>query len=401
MAMKLHNIATVYRKEVRDLTRDRRTMMSMLLWPLVFFPLMTVGIGSLSQKAVEKAEKQSARIVLVGAESAPELAARLKSTEGLEVVSSAGDYKEEIGRKEIQAAVEFPPAFEEKTKNGQEPPRIQIDYYETQIRSEAAADRVDDAIKKYREEVSSARLSARGVTPTLLRPVKVEEKNVASPQKVAGGALGAMLPYFIVLLCFVGGMSAAIDIGAGEKERGTMETVLASSVGRSELAVGKLLTIVTATLFSASASILSFVMTLHFAKGYAQQMTHGQNFTVAPLAIAMVLVIVFPLAVLFSSTLLAVSVFSKSFKEAQSNAGFLIFLVIIPSIASFLPGIDLNTKLALIPILNVSLVAKELFTGSFPWGPILMTLVSNCVYAGVMLAFAVRLFQRESVLFRT
>jgi sodium transport system permease protein len=109
---------------------------------------------------------------------------------------------------------------------------------------------------------------------------------------------------------------------------------------------------------------------------------------------------VFPIAVMISAVLLAISLFAKSFKEAQSYVSPLMILVILPAVAVMLPGIELNWRLAMIPILNVSLVCKELLTGSFPWVWIGFVFGSTCIYSAVALGFAVAMFKRESVLFR-
>lgn len=399
--MNLRAVRIVYRKELRDLLRDKRTIISMVLWPLLFFPLMSAGTSTVQQRFAKKAESESVRIELIGAENAPEFADRLAHAKGIDVLPPDADYINLISHKQLQAAVEIPAGFETGIKTGNEPPQIKIDYYRSEIRSENAADRVEDAVKSYRDDVASQRLKSHGVLPVLLNPVQVDSQNVAAPERVAGNKLGTILPYFIIFLCYIGGLSAATDIAAGEKERGTMETILASSVERSDLAFGKFLTVLTAMLVSTSLSMFSFSMTLRFAKDYAQQMSGGHSFVLSPATIGLILLIVFPLAVLFSATLLVVSVSAKSFKEAQSNAGFLIFLVIVPAILGMIPGIDLSPKLALIPILNVSLVARELFTGSFPWANFGIAFVAMCVYGGIMLALAIKLFQREDVIFRT
>jgi sodium transport system permease protein len=124
------------------------------------------------------------------------------------------------------------------------------------------------------------------------------------------------------------------------------------------------------------------------------------HLSISPQALAAVFVLVVPVAVLFSAALLAISLFAKSYKEAQSYISPLMIVVIVPAVASLMPGIELNWRLALVPILNTSLVSKEIFTGTYHWNFIAVILVSSCVYAGLALAAAVRLFQREDVLFR-
>ena len=398
--MKLHNIGVVYRKELLDLLRDRRTLIGTFLWPLVFFPLMTVGFGQIEKMVSQKAAKREASIMLLGAEHAPELAAKLRETEGLALVPTADDSAQQINNKKLQAAVEFPAGFQEKILTGVEPPKVSIYFYDTEGRSERAVDRIGKTVDQYRAEVVERRLGARGLMTGLLKPVDVRAENVASAEKVGGIMLGTLLPYFIILLCLMSALQPAIDLTAGEKERGTMETILASSVGRIELVLGKFLLVLSFSVFNTILSISSFAVTMRFAKDYAAEMTRGHAYTINPKAMLLVFLIVLPLAVLFSASLLTIALFAKSFKEAQSYTGYVMLAAIFPALISILPGIDLNAGLALVPIINVSLVARELFTGSFPWGLMGLVFASTTVYAAAALWVAMKMFQRESVLFR-
>lgn len=398
--MKLRNIWVVYRKELLDLIRDRRTLIGTFLWPLVLFPLMTVGFGQIEKKVSQKAAKREASIMLLGGEHAPELAAKLRETEGLALVPTADDSVQQINNKKLQAAVEFPAGFQEKILNGVEPPKVSIYFYDTEGRSERAVDRIGKTVDQYRAEVVERRLGARGLMTGLLKPVDVRAENVASAEKVGGILLGTLLPYFIILLCLMSALQPAIDLTAGEKERGTMETILASSVGRIELVLGKFLLVLSFSVFNTILSISSFAVTMRFAKDYAAEMTRGHSYTINPKAMLLVFLIVLPLAVLFSAALLTIALFAKSFKEAQSYTGYVMLAAIFPALISILPGIDLNAGLALVPIINVSLVARELFTGSFPWGLMGLVFASTTVYAAAALWVAMKMFQRESVLFR-
>ena len=110
---------------------------------------------------------------------------------------------------------------------------------------------------------------------------------------------------------------------------------------------------------------------------------------------------VLPLAVLFSAALMTISLFAKSYKEAQSYVTPMMMVVILPAVAAMLPGVELTSKLALVPILNMSLLCKELVTGTYHWNYIAIIFSSTCVYAAAALFLAVKMFQREDVLFRS
>ena len=399
--MRLHRVGVVYRKELLDLLRDRRTLVGIFLWPLVLFPLMTVGFGQIEKKVAQRAAKRDASIMLLGAEHAPELAARLQKTEGLTVAPASEDYVRQINDKKLQAAVEIPAGFQDAILSGQASPKVSIYFYNTEGRSEQAVDRIEKTIEEYRAEVIARRLGARGVTPKLLEPVVAKPENVATAERAGGIKLGTLLPYFIILLCLMSALQPAIDLTAGEKERGTMETILASSVGRGELVMGKFLLVLSFSLFNTMLSISSFAVTMRFARDYSAEMTRGFAYTIQPKAMLLVFLTVLPLAVLFSATLLTVALFAKSFKEGQSYTGYVMLAAIFPAIVSMLPGIELNAGLALVPIVNVSLIARELFTGSYHWNYIGLVFAVTAVYAAASLWLAMKMFQRESVLFRS
>jgi sodium transport system permease protein len=199
-------------------------------------------------------------------------------------------------------------------------------------------------------------------------------------------------------------MYPAIDLTAGEKERGTMETILSSPISRLDLVGGKFLLVFSASLATAILSVIS--MGGSFAiLGRTSLMNSSGGQTLALnlglLSVVSVFLMALPLAFLFSAVLMTIALFAKSYKEAQSYLTPMTFLIVIPAVASVMPGVELTPKLALIPILNTSLVCKEIITGTYHWNSIALIFVSTCVYAGVALFLAVKTFQRESVLFRS
>jgi sodium transport system permease protein len=169
--------------------------------------------------------------------------------------------------------------------------------------------------------------------------------------------------------------------------------------------LGKFLVVLTASLVTAMCSLLSMSAMYLISRGLLGIAMKGKfslgSLTVAPGSVLAVIVRLVPLAVLFSALLMMLGTFARSFKEAQSYAGPLILIAILPAVAGLLPGVELSPTLALVPILNLSLVSKEIFTGAFPWGYISLVFLSTCLCAGLALWAATRMFNRESVLFRT
>ena len=402
--MNARHIYTVFCKELVDMLRDRRTLISMIAVPVVVMPLLILGMGALTASTVSKARKETPRVMVLGATNAPGLVAALRELESLAIVPPSLDYTNQISEKKIRAAVEIPEGFERALETGRSV-AVKIYVYEGEIKSGFAAQTLDRFFRDYRDEAVGRRLAERDLPETFIKPFEIQRRNVAPPQKVTGNILGGLLPYMVILLCMIGGMYPAMDLTAGEKERGTMETLLCSPIHRINLVLGKFLMVLTAALTTAVLSILSIAATFQIGKSALGGSTGSQAgalaLTVDPWSVVGVFVMVIPVAFLLSAAQLAISLFARSFKEAQTYVTPLIFMTIIPSMVSLAPGIELNLKLALIPILNVSLVCKEIMTGTWSWPYITLIFGSTAIYAGLALVVAVKLFQREEVIMRT
>jgi len=401
--MSLHNIAVVYRKEVTEWLRDRRTLISTVIIPLLLFPVMMVGFSSLAIVMVGKAEKETPKVMILGGEDSPQILEKLRALDTLEIVPAAGDWKQQISEKQIRAAVEIPKAFQSSLETPASQ-TVKIYYYEGELKSSFGADRLEKFFKDYRDSVINSRLTARNLPDSILKPFEVKQENVAPPEKVSGAALGGLVGYMVIILCMTGAMYPAIDLTAGEKERGTMETILSSPISRTDLVFGKFGLVLSASLATATLAVISMAVSFsavgksHILKSSdaaAMQLKIGLDSAAAVFFMAL------PLAILFSALLLAIALFAKSHKEAQSYVTPMTFFVVIPAVASLMPGVELNPQLALIPILNTSLVCKEIISGTYHWGSIAIIFGSTCVYAAAALFLAIKMFQRESVLFRS
>jgi sodium transport system permease protein len=404
--MPLQNIGIVYRKELTEALRDRRTLISTLLVPLLLFPLLSVGFGALAVTLVKKAEEETPKVMLLGGADSPAILEALRSSKKIEIVPATPDWKDKIINKEIRAAIAIPDGFEASLEQ-QNPQTIAIYKYEGELKSSISADTVERSLKAYRDTIIEARLDADHVPSSVLTPFRIKQDNVAPPEKVGGAAFGGIIGYMVILLCLTGGMYPAMDLTAGEKERGTMETILSSPISRLDLVLGKFFLVLTASLVTAALSVLSMGVSfwgMQQLKAFDVSKNPdaaGMQLHIGFTAVLSVFLMALPLAVLFSAGLITISLFAKSYKEAQSYVSPLMILVIVPAVAAMLPGVELTAKLALIPILNVSLLCKELVTGTYHWNFIALIFLSTCVYAAAALFLAVKMFQREDVLFRS
>jgi len=401
--MSRSNILTVYRKELTDSLRDRRTLISMVVVPIVIFPLISVGMFTLISKVVGKAINEVPKVMILSAGDSPRAIDDLKAIKGIDFIPGTPDYAQQISDKKIRAAVEIPAGFDAAVDHDTQT-TLKIYDYEGDLKSGIASDKIEKYLKELQIQTVQKRLQTRNLPPALANPFDVKKENVAPPEKVSGAMIGGFLPYFVIILCLTGAMYPAIDLTAGEKERGTIETILTSPVPRTQIVLGKFMMVLTAALVTAMLAITSMGVSFHVAKSMmagAGGANNPLNFTIGMKAIGAVFFMVLPLAVLFSAGLLAIALMAKSYKEAQSYIAPLMIVVVMPAVAGLMPGVEFNARMALIPILSTSLVCKEIVAGTYHWNYIAIIFASTCVYASAALFVAVSLFKREDVLFRT
>jgi sodium transport system permease protein len=356
--------------------------------------------------------------MVMGGEDSPKTRAALTANDKIKIVPAADNWRQQISDKKIRAVVEIPAGFDAALDRG-EVLTVKIYNYEGEMRSGFAVSELRRFLTDYREKVIATRLENQGLPAAFVKPFEVRTENVAPPEKVGGNVIGGIIPYMFLLLSFTGAMYPAMDLTAGEKERGTMETILCSPVSRLDLVLGKFFMVLTASLGTVVCSLVSMGLTftiggivfanlsggsaaaaLAKAKSGAAIASSTVLPSIDPVGMLAVLGMVLPMAVLFSAVLLTISLFAKSFKEAQSYVSPLIILIILPAVVGMLPGVELNARLALVPILNVSLVSKELVSGVWQWDYLALIFSSTCVYAAIALFLAVKMFNREDVIFR-
>ncbi len=399
--MSLRSLGIVYRKELRDLLRDRRTIISMVVGPVIIMPLLSIGLGTMVAHQVTKTMAETSQAMILGGDDSPKTVAALKKLEHFEFTPASADYRQMISEKKIGAAVEIPPGFDAALQNGT-PATVKIYDYQGEIKSETAADGLRGFFQNLRSTTVNERLAQRNLPADFIKPFDVETANVAPPQKVTGNTLGAVIAYMVLMTCLASSMYPAIDFTAGEKERGTMETLLCAPVSRIHLALGKCLVVLSVSLTTMVLMFASGGVSLALALKGGREMVQqsGLSLSISLPSLAGVFVVMVPMALFFASALVTIGLFARSMKEAQSYVQPLMILLIVPMMVSLLPGYDLDFATSLIPVVNVSLLSKEILSGTYHWNYIAVIFASSCVYAGAALAVAVAMFKRENVVFR-
>ncbi len=407
--MNLQGILVVYFKELRDILRDRRTLFSMILLPILIFPLLMIGSGAFMKHQVEKIQEKTSVVAYVGSDETNYLMDRIEAIEGLQLLNLSADSTlaiEMIRNKEIEAFVYLPDNFQRAVDAAllgdttESVPHISLFSNETRTQSGFAVKKVSRVLQEFRTEIAEEALASFDLSPKVVKPFLVLEQNVASPKEMGRFLAGSFLPYILILMSLTGAMYAAIDLTAGEKERGTLETLLVSGISRMDIVLGKFLTVFTASVVTTLLSIGSMTTTSVLTLKTMPEVAGVLQFSLGLVEVLLMLLAMIPLAAIFSSLLMTLALFAKSYREAQTYISPLMFIVIFPAMASLMPDSETSRQAALIPVINVSLMLKDGLSGNIDPVVTLLTMGVNLVLAVLGLILVQQMFKRESVLFR-
>jgi sodium transport system permease protein len=386
-------ILKVFRKETREMFRDKRVRSAAFIGPIVLMVLVTALLGFVAG-TVGKKENQRVHVVKA---NTPEVKA-LRAT-GVQVIEvkdlAAGQELVKTGKARV--LLDFPPA----RPDGQQ---IVDAYVDPKNQSgQIALAMVQSFFNEINKRQLSEVLRAKGIPDSARERVKLERKEVVVGAK--GGAsdfIVGLLPYLIVIWAFYGAMSIAGDMVAGEKEKNTLETLLISPVRRTDIVLGKFLALGLVSLLSSLSSLVGLVVIAAIKMPGSEVIFKGGS-GVTPLSATIIILVMLPLVALFSSILIAVSSYARNPREAQTYLTQVSFVVIIPAMFSQVIGLmDAGSAfwVNFVPILNVAnnmrlaLLGKPDFTGAAA------TIGVSLVLAAIALTFTVKLFNREEVLVR-
>jgi sodium transport system permease protein len=372
----------VYRKELVEILRDRRTLMAIGL-AAVATPLVLFVISQVSTKT-------ATQVYTVGysGDIPTGLDILLRAT-GLQLVPVADPAA--AAKQQVDLGVAFLPG--------------EIDeYYEPSRQgAQIAAVRMETVLGQYAAAQAEAALKSKGIDPGILTPFKVVDHPLSSPVQAASNAfLSFFLPYILITMIITGGFSAALDSSAGERERHTLESLLLTPAPRSRVLLGKIAAITTISLVAAVAAIVSMFVAL------SQISLNGgggapSHITLSPAAVPVMVWLALLIAVSFSAVTLALGTLAKSFRQGQAYVTPLYFITILPaSLILFIPDFNPGLAYYVIPILNAVLVLRDAIVhNSIAWEALAVTTVSLLVTGALSWFAALRLFTREALLTRS
>ncbi len=379
--MKLAEVLLVAGKELRETLRDRRTLAIMILFPLVVYPVVSLATAQVMATRVNRSDKEVARVAVTGpAALADGVRARLEHRHealGDIAVSPSPATADDVMASHLDALVEVTPAAGAATV-----PTARVLFDETRDRSRTARERVAEALAGSQE-------------PACAPAYTVSAQGIAPRKAVGGYVLSKIMPLVIVVMVMLGAFHPAIDITAGERERGTLETTLSAPIARSALMAGKVLAVATLAAISGMLNLVSMSLTV---LGGARLALDAPPLSLPWLNVAAALAVVPPAAFLFASVMVAIGALARSFKEAQTLLTPVYFLCMAPSLLAALGDFDLSGAAALIPGVGVTLLARDLIVGHATLAGALAVLVSTTIYGSAALVLAARLYDSERLL---
>jgi sodium transport system permease protein len=441
LKMSWSNVKLIYLRELRDQMRDRRTLFTIAVLPLLLYPLMGMGLLQVQQFRKEHAS----RVRIVGAEHLPAdprliegeagheqfaaglgmkdtrlLELEVVSADGLSVEAARSEAERDLRAGKYDAAIYFPadfserlakfrrtlPAAGEQRPDPETVPQPQIFYNTASDKSKVASERVEAALDRWRAAVVEQNLRASGLPAKTTQPFDVASTDVAEPASRRAALWSKILPFIVMVWALTGAFYPAIDLCAGEKERGTLETLLSSPAARGEIVWGKLLTVMTFSMATALLNLVAATAMAAFTISRLQKMgaaTLPLEIGPPPLAaLAWLVLALAPISALFSALSLAIAAFARSSKEGQYYLMPILMISLPLMMLPMLPAAELDLGYALIPLSGLMLLLRALIEGQYLEAlryslPVVGVTAVCCLLA---IRWAIDQFNNEAVLFR-
>lgn len=413
----------VYFKELLELVRDKKTLFFVIALPLVVFPVLFGFMALFIVNVTIEEQKKVLKYVIINAEKAPDYNKAMayhrdfKAVSPQEIHPLLNNFKPEetksslieesiyraINEQKVDVVIYIPSNYSpELTQSKQSGWTL---YFNNAAQINFIEKKINKVFRIYIDKLRTEHLEhldiAMNTYELLQTPIRLNIENTAKQRENFGEKIGGFIPYILILLCLTGAMYPAIDIGAGEKERGTLETLLLTPISRISLVLGKFFTILTTAITTTLITISSFVFWSYFiGKIVGIREISDIIILVSFIDICFMIGMLLPISAIFSGLVLAISIYAKSYKEAQNYMAPLTMVTFIPVMVAMLPGIKLDSFWAFVPVSNVALAIKEILKGTIDTVTIFYIFSSTAVFAVMALWFCVYCFKKESVLFR-
>lgn len=388
--MNANAVRILFRKEALDLMRDRRTLISLVVAPMLIGPLIMAATNYYIRRNEQQARVERFKVGVHEQTQLPGLRAALQKA-GLEVVSTSTP-RTAVESDQVTFGVEV----------AGNPDKPQVVFYSdnSEMKASMARRRVDAALDALARDRIRTELAKSGVSPEVLDPFRRQSVNVAQPRKMSGAFLGRLIGFLLLIFLFNGAMYAAVDTTAGEKERHTLEVLLSSSAGRTEIVSAKVMVALLTSVGTTVLSMASYAIALYVMQTPGARGGSGFVFPTDPLTLILLAVLIVPVAIVAASVSVAAATPARSSREAMSYLTPGLFIVMTLGMIPLMND-DASLAVAIMPFANFAQTLREVLAGEVTPLFYAATLASNLVYSAVAIALAVRAFTNERILFRS
>ncbi|MGN7472255.1 ABC transporter permease [Brevibacillus sp. SAFN-007a] len=382
-------IWTVLKKELLDLFRDRKAWMGTFLVPLVIIPFVFFLLGN----SYSNVEKEAREYVPLAVHGSSKLIASLQDSPGVNILQPP-DPEQALQEGQLRAIITIPEAFDEQIQAGKTA-TLHVAFDSTNSKSVYARDLIERTVEAYSKEIVAKRLKQAGLSEQTIQPIAPDFQNVASEERQSGGVLAGIIPLMLVVSLASGGIASANDLVAGEKERGTLESLLTAPIAANHILTAKLLAVMVMSILSATASLLSLSLVLS-AGPLGRENGQMSLAFLSPATLLVLIAVILLMAATFAGLQLMLSTIAKSVKEGQTYMSAVIFLAMVPSYMLMPQSpVDIAEHYYALPVFNGVALCKEVFYGKVEPLHALVGISSSLVYVAITIFFASRLFRRE------
>lgn len=388
----------IAKKEFLELSKDRKTMFFAFVLPFLLYPAIFGMMAKMGQRDADQNRNKASRVYVSDPSGA--VVGLLKADpKHFELMPKPeGDLKQAIRDQKLELAVEVDPHAAEALQK-QETFTVTATQDESEHTSELALKRFQEALKPQQKAWIQTRLQALNASAQLAEPIKVEVKNAADTALEIGKALGRFLPYLLMVMMYTGSMQHGIYATAGEKERHTLLSLMATRLPRNQIILGKLIYIFSMGVIAALLNLLSLALSVAFIGGGSSSALSSVAAIANPMTLGLTFLIMVPLGLFFSNFILLMGIQAKNTIEAGSAITPGIFLVVFLGVFTMAPGVDKMSFLSYVPVVNVCVALRKLFSQQFNWMEYLVAFAMTVGLAGLMTLVSTRLLNREKALF--
>lgn len=398
----------VYKKELLELVRDKKTLIFSILLPTIIVPLFMFGFIKFASSKAQEVRDKEIKVAIVNAESLPGIDKVFSKEKKFELIDlQSSDYKQAINDQLVDFIIEVPEDIQAPEKSLKQE-TINLFYRGSSDLDKIEMGRLETALDIYNKNQRKALGDKFGLTNdnvvAFTKPLSIEKNNFASKREKSGEAIGSFIAYILILLAVSGAMYPALELGVGEKERGTLETLLLTPMQKWQIVIAKFGVIFTTSFLSIVMVLASyFIWSLILGFGaMLKSMGAGEVInSITGMDMFLIGAMLLPVTAIFSAVMLIASIYAKNMKEAQAYMSPIMMFAFFPVLLALLPGMELNWKTAMVPITNVSLAMKDLLKGTVDYSLLGMIFFSTTLIAGALLYFTTQFFKKEAVLFRS